>query len=671
MFREHEYDSPYIPAPQRVLARDNIHFKERLHIFLPLIEGWQKYGPACIGLEVQAAIVGYYQQANRYNTASEAKSLYHRKKVELRDGLKGLPKCYVSFKQFHEDGSPVYTEDAGKELNKRWRATTRYQKPIKSPDATKNDANGSIRSESSKTVPDFLRKTRKLLRLDERFSQRERSFPCQQDGQLSLNPTHWSEILPPSGPLRCWADYHAASQAEHFTSTQSTKLSHESFPYLKSPVAEYADREKLPLLVPTPGCQFLVLRVRDLLCYLRTHNEHDFIHEAGLWSCGELVRLVGDVDEAAFATSSEWYSGDFTEALPTLTDGEYEKLPYRRQPAARWSRFGWDAEPFYTTYRFFERPQSDRDCFLVAIFDFDRTGIQWQTYYLAEERREELFHAIVRRSIKGLIHGWSGQVVTDQLQKEYGDAIPKSVGCFWFFQTIEHYHRFLLDGFRFRGQINSFLDATLLPKLCIDPVERFDYQPTNYWLPEICLDGEWKKDFARNKVSIDPMARDAFGDIDDYKIIRGENVGGQGRGRWNGFLTPLLEERGHDLGVSEVVPGKELADRLYLTSAISRNGKPGRPIYEVEKPYTCWMETLDDLKKAVAYALIRTGATLVAVSTDSFVLEIEENTLPETIQAITNTAKQACESILDLKQNVWGNFVEAEHHDAWPKPSFL
>ena len=224
VFREHEYDSPYIPAPRRVLARDNIHFKERLHIFLPLIEGWQKYGPACIGLEVQAAIVGYYQQANRYNTASEAKSLYHRKKVELRDGLKGLPKCYVSFKQFHEDGSPVYTEDAGKELNKRWRATTRHQKPTKPPEATKNDANGSIRSESSKTVPDFLRKTRKLLRLDERFSQRERSFPCQQDGQLSLNPTHWSEILPPSGPLRCWADYHAASQAEHFTSTQSTKL---------------------------------------------------------------------------------------------------------------------------------------------------------------------------------------------------------------------------------------------------------------------------------------------------------------------------------------------------------------------------------------------------------------------------------------------------------------
>ena len=627
-------------------------------------------------MEVQAAIAGYYQLANRYNTVSEAKSLYHRKKVELRDGLveHNLPKCYVSFKQFHEDGSPVYTEEAREELRKHWRATSTYQKSIKPPHATKNDANGSTRSESSKAESVFVRKISKSLKLDERFSRRERSFPCQQDGQLSLNPTHWSETLPPSGPLRCWADYHAASQAEHFTSTQSTKQSHESFPYLKSPVAEYADQEKLPLLVPTPGCRFLVLRIcdLDLLCYLQTHNEYNFIHEGGQRCFGKLYRLVGDVDVTAFDTSSEWYSGDFTEALPTLTDGEYEKLPYRRQSATRWSQFGWDTEPFYTTYRFFERPQYDRDCFFAAISGFDRAGIQSQMYYLAEERREELFHAIIRRSIKGLIHGWSGQAVADQLRKEYGNAIPERAGYGWFFQRIEDYYCSLLGGFRFRGQTNSFLDATLLPKLCIDPVERFDYPPTNkHWLPEICLDGEWKKDFAQNKVSIDPMARDACGDITDHKTIRGENVGGQERGRWNGFLTPLLEERCHDLGVSDVVPSKELADRLYLTSAISRNGKPGRPIYEIEKPYTCWMETLDDLKKAVAYALIRTGATLVAVSTDSFVLEIEENTSSETIQAITNTAKQACESILDLKQNAWGNFVEAEHHDTWPKSSFL
>lgn len=672
VFREQEYDSPYISAPNRVSAR-NVHFKERLHVFLPLIEGWQKYGPAGVGLDVQAAIAMYYQNESRCNAASGAVSVYRGKKNGLRDRLarNGLDGCYKTFDRSSDDGGPVYAnENAKEELRDCWRETTSNQ--------GYPEPNSGAEKKRRELFRDFLSPAG---RRSQRLARQNRRFPCAQDGQLSLNPAHWGEVLPPNGPLRCWADYHAVSLAASFAETRNAALPHEYFPYLKSLISEYADRENLPLLAPLPGHRFLELRIRDLdlLCYLQTHREYEFIHETGRDEFAELNHLVGDIRTSDFATPSEWYSGNFTELLPSLADDEYEKLPYRNLPCdARYSRVCWESSAFYTVYQYFTRPYDERNRFLAAVFGFGHDGCFHEnnalTWYIIEDRCEEVFHVTARQSILGFIHGWPTWTIVEHLRSEYGSVIRgETQGHKLDYDLeIERLHGSLLNNFRFRGQVSSFLYANLLPKLCIDPVVRSSSSspPTGGLPEELLIDEEWRIDEApRNGVPFDLMLRDMIGDITDRKIIAGENTEGLAGQRWRNFLLPLLDERCRDLGISEPTPCEDLASRLYLTNMISRNGKPGRPVYEVEKPYTCWMETLDDLKKAVAYALLRTGATLVAVSEESFVLDIEENTPSEMIQSMVDTVRRTCESIVGLEPERWGNFVEYHIIGTWPRLS--
>lgn len=138
------------------------------------------------------------------------------------------------------------------------------------------------------------------------------------------------------------------------------------------------------------------------------------------------------------------------------------------------------------------------------------------------------------------------------------------------------------------------------------------------------------------------------------------------RERWQHFLLPLLQDRCASLGIKSISRRQSLFERLCMTNAISRNGKSGRPIDEAEKACTCWMETLDDLKKAVVYALIRLGYNLVAVSADSFIVEVASALSPDDERQIVEAVQRSCEQILGIPADSWGRFVEHEFSSAWP-----
>lgn len=688
VFREREYESPYLSAPKRVLARDNIHFKERLHLFVPMIEGWRKYGPAGITLDAQAEIVRLHQEKNKVSCSPNIID-------EYQDELNRLAQNAKSSKE---------SKTLRKELKKFWKETTIHQEPsppVELPEYLKKPENADTYCQRHNIAPltaegkeKLQMIARKFARIDGetqdyRFSRQHRLYPIHEEREgeegLSLEPDHWGEMIPPTGPLRDWVNDGAITKLLSMSRKKASVVPHGYFPYLKSNVIEYANRLGIPFLNPTMADRkFLVLRIRDLdfLCYLRTLNENEFLYETGSDSLSPLHHLIDrDVDAEGFpSVMTSWNMTTMDQSLrELLPESSSTRLANIRAlpPDARYSVDYWEAADYYTAYRFFERNQIQRDTFLAAIIvqnleknetpdaeDHVEFSDEF-SWYLPEDHRKEMFPAIVRQSVMGFIRGFSAKTIADQLRGTFKKLIPKGIQGHEFDTEIEKIQRILLDSFRFRGMTAHHFYATLLSKLCIEPVLRLTY-PEFCVREELQIDGKWRQDDAKTRVALDPMARDAIGDVTDRNIFSGKSKDNNAEKRWAEFLLPLIEERCHELGMTDVVPGDELINRLYVTNAMSRNGKPGRPIYEIEKPYTCWMETLDDVKKAVAYALVRHGNQLISVSDDSFILEINSDQPADQIDTLKTTVRQTCEKMLGLAPKVWGNFVDAEVLDSWP-----
>lgn len=107
-------ESPYIDSPERILAR-RFHYKERLPLFIHLIKGWQKYGPACIGLDVQGTIAAYYLSQKNLRFTRESQRLSGRKDEKRRritrdDELRSWYEGDANGVQ--SDGSPRYSSAA-------------------------------------------------------------------------------------------------------------------------------------------------------------------------------------------------------------------------------------------------------------------------------------------------------------------------------------------------------------------------------------------------------------------------------------------------------------------------------------------------------------------------------------------------------------------------------
>ncbi len=687
IFRENEYDSPYISAPTRVLARDRIHFKERLHVFVPLIEGWLRYGPACIGLDVQGAIAKHYLDRSSPQRLTGSLRRYQEILNRLRDTLRESSDQRNYSDLLHgkieADGSPAYSSASAQvSIQHHWenawgvQAYMNSTRPVPNPEDFRENSlvpnPVDPDAEEPHTLPPLGRKEIRSINRslgytqDNRFSRRMRRFPLDDNGQISLDPDHWSDLIPSNGPLRLWAKYHAASKTLHFARPSSTFLPHEIFPYLKSCVTEFAEYQNIPLLTPSNPEKrvFLELRIRDLdlLCYFRTHLETDFALESGRENELDALRHATGTTEVAASVPTIWSAEGLAASLDSYEVSDRRVLP--TDPI--YSRDFWEAARYYGNSRFFERPQQERDLILAAIFGYDpedrfHDNERW-AWYLPEERREELFLAIVRYSVKGLLRGYTSEMVAEQLRSPYGDEIPGTIHGQIFSEEINRLFRHLLNTGRFRGMVGSNLLNAILPRLCLDPVFR-PMISAERLSEEIRLDGQWRRDESVRRVVSDPMGRDALGDISDGNIMSGRSA--QNRLRWN-FLLPLLEERCHELGVSVVVPGEQLVDRLMTTNAISQNGKPSRPVSEWEKPYTCWMETADDAKKAASYALVRNGASLITAVANGFLLEVDVAEAQTLAQRYVGIVKNTVEAAIGIEANFFGNFVEANLSSQWP-----
>lgn len=677
-----------IPAPTRVLARD-VDYRERLHIFMPLIEGWMKYGPACIGIDVQGAIAKHYLDQQDREIPPDSQRRFDTELRRLRSMLQdNFGKRYYAALQ----SGGAEDDESQKKIHKleqeavfrHWNEAfgsrqTYMNKYWDEAIPSTSDTNGQTSDEPEDRL--VLVKglgytyTEKYWRKrgtwkDYRFSQRNRRFPLDESGIISLNPDHWGESIPQTGPLRVWADYHAALKATRF----GNRFSHTSFPYLKSNVVEYAERYEIPLLSVLESSNRVLLKFRirdiDLLSYLRTYLETDFICETETDEpFSDLRHLTNHSGDAV--TRTEWCRNDLASSLafPELEDGK--KISHRvLLNGISCSRDFWEATSYFAAYRFFGCTRKERDTFLATILSYGRDKSFWNEerwgWYLPDDCRDKLFLTFMRLTVKGLLRGFSGEMIAEQIHSRY-DMVPATVPVIMaqdepfdipFSYQIERIQLALLSSGRFRGTLGSSLLNTVLPRFCVDPVFRKD-QP-NVGRACLRLDGEWREDDRSGYSIADPMAREAAGDVTDYNLLAGR--GEDYHRRFINVLLPFIEERCRMLGIDTVEPSQNLLDRLMLTNAISRNGKPGRPVYEFEYPYTAWMETFDDLKKSIAYSVVRhsvgVGCVLAAVSEESFIVDAERGAAENIIAQISSVIQSVAEQVLDLKAGEFGNFVE-------------
>lgn len=124
IFREHEFDSSYIDSVSRVYARRNVHFKERIWSFLGLIDGWKKYGPAAVGIDVQGAIVAKHLSQTPLPIVSDP-ACFADRQANVAQKIKRnqkLASCYPESKPATDPntGWPQYTEKAGEKIAESW-----------------------------------------------------------------------------------------------------------------------------------------------------------------------------------------------------------------------------------------------------------------------------------------------------------------------------------------------------------------------------------------------------------------------------------------------------------------------------------------------------------------------------------------------------------------------
>ena len=235
IFREHEYASPYIDPTERIVTRRNVHFKERLWPFIALIDGWKRFGPAAVGIEVQGAIAA--SQLSQALSLICADPEYY---LGIRNNLtrcidEKLASCYPNSSPSCDpnSGKPLYKNKAGKKIAQIWW----------------NESAPS--GESSRQF--------RLYPFD----------PCSEDTDQAAdyqNPLVWGDNIPMAGPLRQWADYSAVSKTWYHTAEKPQEpLIYESMPFLGSEIADYVARSNgQSFLHADPGHKLLEIQIESL-----------------------------------------------------------------------------------------------------------------------------------------------------------------------------------------------------------------------------------------------------------------------------------------------------------------------------------------------------------------------------------------------------------------------
>ncbi len=687
-------ESQYIEPPERILARQ-FHYKERLHLFIHLIRGWQQYGPACIGLDVQGAIAaGYLTRKQHRFTAQSHQLQYASNEIRRRIIRNNDLRTWYPDNAVHSntDGAPRYSTNTSVKLVELW------------------DRLSSVRQNES----DANRREQNQARV-----RHERSYPLSRTGRhASLDPNHWDDSIPAIGPLRDWADYHVACRIAHHWGQENRTIPYVSVPYFKSDIIGFVKRQVnvRPLFEAEAGRIFLQLRIRnfDILCYLHaTASMYD-----SLFKYGGVLEPEGPLrDLIAAAKGVRAADAVFPFPMVPRNDEPLERnIAGRRvcicadnmvsvgnatfMPAETWNN-----PSLFRIYDFFGTTRRLRDCFLAAALRFlvprrsstrerrpswnrsnnvapslslnDSIGRYVQEHEASLPnwlRENDLYLRLSEAIVHDHIRGYS-------IQATYQDLCHRFPQLNSHFDSEEQRDRWIKEYIMFLAlkssyhwkYVNEFL-FTLLPKCGIDPypVWEGDRDDPDY-LPDLreaalLVDGRIVYASTEMDDTDDPLLQRAGWRATIRNAIRGDDEEAH-QEVWNNYVLNFCREPLLTRNISTESGGKDAYEFFFRTNATSTTGKPGRPIFELEKPYLDWQELADDIRRAVAYELIRQGAEVIAVAGDSFVVEVENDRQDLYGERFSIMVKSAVEAIMGVTCGHYGNFVETLFSSVWPRPS--
>ncbi len=695
IFADPPPESPYIEPPERILAR-RFHYKERLHLFIHMIRGWKQYGPGGIGLDVQGAITADYLSRKQHRFTAQSRQLQNAKDEIRRritgDDLEDFRNLFQLNTTSHEpDGSPRYKPTASARLVELW------------------DRLSSVRHNES----DANRREQNQARV-----RHERSYPLSRTARhVSLDPNHWDDSIPTTGPLRNWADYHAACKIAHHCGQESRTIPYVSMPYFKSDIIDFAKRQvgARPLFEAGTGRIFLQLRIQnfDILCYLHaTASMYDSLYRYGgvLEAEGPLRALIAAKNER---------TGDMVFPPPEVPRNDE---PLERNVAGRRvcicadniTSVGnatfipaetWNNPSLFQSYEFFGATRRQRDYFLAAALRFlvprrlsarerrpswsrskktvpiRQTRDSLEQYVQENEaslpnwlRENELYLRLSEAIVHDHIRGYSIQATYQDLRHRFPQLNSH-------FDSEEQRDRWIKERIGFLAMkssyhwkyVNEFL-FTLLPKCGIDPypVWEGDRDDPDY-SPDLCqaallVDGRIVYASTERDDTDDPLLQRAGWRATIRNTIRGDDEEDH-QEIWNDYVLNFCSEPLLARNISTERGSEDAHDFFFRTNATSTTGKPGRPIFELEKPYLDWQDLADDIRRVVAYELIRQGAEVIAVAGDSFVVEAESDRQDLYGERFSIMVKSAVEAIMGVTCGHYGNFVETHFMPVWPRPS--
>lgn len=620
IFREHEYDSLYIDPTERIVSRRNVHYKERLWPFLGLIEGWGKYGPAAVGIEVQGAIVADHLSRTASLICIDP-SVFYDQQLKIAKQIKkdkriasAYPNSEAVFDR--KTGEPVYSRKAGEKITHLWWDETKPRE--------EQNPNAEERKQDARQY--------RLYPLD----------PCASDNKTAdyCNPQHWADNIPLIGPLRLWADFDAVSKAYHHAETKAQEsVPYESFPFLGSEIVDFVDRTReSPFFQAALGHKLVELKIcsLDLFCFSLCNGLQDrgAIHDnSGTFGDYLTIGLRGkaNLDEEQF---------ELVRYEASITNHEY-------------NTFGWDNILTLTNLRFFKESKAIPSLGYTVL-----SGILFPDILLSQSSTEEMnsqldkvsfflnqdwmldlnFHTgleelfnrgslclkelpswlqnndtylqLAQIVVESFIQGHSVDSVVQYCQSRFNHPdIPV---------LVKNMSGWLAVRTTYRDYDSLAFPWMFLVKAGIDPCVT---------VPDLghfslIVDGQVLVVGATEEDAIDPMLRRARFQAAVRNTLRGRSSK-EHRQIWTEQILPIFCERFEELGLP-TEPSSEVYDFFYKTSSLSVTGKPGRPVYEIEKAYESRAVFKDDILKSGAYALLRQGAPLVAVTRNGFILHLPE-----------------------------------------------
>ncbi len=573
-----------------------------LWTFAPIIHGWRKFGPACVGIDVQGAIaadvISQYQP--HWECSAEEKTWRERYQSIVQAALRT-----PEFKECFDYSEPV---DGCPRFNDRM--TTAVEEIWKKLNGPRKRSNGRT------------------------IQERHRTFPRDQNGNLSLNPNHWDFSLPMTGAIRCWSDTSLAVQVDRCL-TGKKNIPVETMPFCGSLVPDFFRRMfgRLPFS-PKAGHDLIEIRFPDLTMLAYTLAsvvlfDKTAYHLSNSLTVEDTGLIVVEADDAENAER------------PPMSDRTFTPLNYRET---------WISLMLSDPYCF-----SGGELRSERLFPVIASGVLFPEMLQETGIFDESVYQRLRNQTAEVASRWRQSMKNEATNAEsvfepYLSTIPDWLRKDDFYRRLanfvtdcivdEHPTTDILAACaeRFVASVGKKHEAKLLRLVenMIDwlSVRSINKQYDNTYFPLVFYGkyGRGKK-FTWDMNDISVIVRQE----ETQESIRNAVSGRDGTfKRWKTNIVPLIPTESGESGLPDK-PGQEAHEFFYMTNTLSLTGKPGRPIDATERSSSMVREITDDLLKATLYRLVREGIIVVTFDRESVVLELPKN----------DSSKDRCKSLID------------------------